>query len=154
MIDVITQVITSTADFNQCQGFGRAGWDDRAIGVAHLDATLQFRGRANLFFAGQITGVEGYAGNIATGLLAGLNATRQLCGEPLLELPHTTILGALCHYIANANPADFQPMKANYGLLPPLEGEVPHGRRERAAAYSRRALADLDDYFKGIQETD
>jgi len=121
---------------------------------AHLDATLQFRGRANLFFAGQITGVEGYAGNIATGLLAGLNATRQLCGEPLLELPHTTMLGALCHYIANASPADFQPMKANYGLLPPLEGEVPYGRRERAVAYSRRALADLDDYFKGIQETD
>ena len=82
---------------------------------------LQFLTRDNLFFAGQITGVEGYAGNIATGLLAGWNAARFLKGQTPIQFPRTTMLGALCHYITNANPADFQPMKANFGILPPLE---------------------------------
>jgi methylenetetrahydrofolate--tRNA-(uracil-5-)-methyltransferase len=110
---------------------------------ALLEPTLQFRQRPDLFFAGQITGVEGYVGNIGTGLLAGMNAARLLRGEPLLSLPQTTMLGALCYYITHAAPDDFQPMKANYGILPPLEAP-PRGKRERAAAYSARALADLD----------
>ena len=85
-----------------------------------LHPTLQFRGRANLFFAGQITGVESYMGNIATGLLAGWNAARLLHRQAPLCLPTTTILGSLCHYVTHASPADFQPMKANFGILPPL----------------------------------
>jgi methylenetetrahydrofolate--tRNA-(uracil-5-)-methyltransferase len=114
---------------------------------AHLDPTLKFRGRGNLFFAGQITGVEGYAGNIATGLLAGWNAARLILGEPLLELPRTTMLGALCYYISHASAADFQPMKANYGILPPLDELGIHGKRPRAAAFSRRALDDLEKFL-------
>jgi methylenetetrahydrofolate--tRNA-(uracil-5-)-methyltransferase len=117
---------------------------------AHLLPTMQFRGRDDLFFAGQITGVEGYAGNIATGLLAGWNAARVLSGEAPLKLPEKTMIGALCHYITQANPVDFQPMKANYGLLPPLEDDQKRGKRERAALFSGRAQAALDEFLGSI----
>ncbi|HEX7974713.1 MAG TPA: methylenetetrahydrofolate--tRNA-(uracil(54)-C(5))-methyltransferase (FADH(2)-oxidizing) TrmFO [Anaerolineales bacterium] len=115
---------------------------------AHLMASLQFRGRDDLFFAGQITGVEGYVGNIATGLLAGWNAARVRGGQAPLELPPTTMLGALCHYISHASPADFQPMKANFGILPPVEGSIAHGKRARGAEYAGRAQADLDAFLR------
>ncbi len=105
--------------------------------------TLQYRGREDLFFAGQITGVEGYVGNIGTGLLAGMNAARLLRGEPLLTLPEETMLGALCHYVSHANPRDFQPMKANFGLLPPLEDRI-RNKRARYAAYVDRASKALE----------
>lgn len=114
-----------------------------------LEPTLQFRQRVDLFFAGQITGVEGYVGNIGTGLLAGLNAARLLNGEPLLTLPTTTMLGALCHYVTHAAPGNFQPMKANYGILPPLE-DAPRGKRDRAHEYSARALANLETYLTSL----
>ncbi len=111
-----------------------------------LRPTLQHKTRSDLFFAGQITGVEGYMGNIATGLLAGLNAARLLTGRPPLELPPETMLGALCHYITQADMKDFQPMKANFGLLPPLEHiDRKLGKRERGQAYAERALAALDN---------
>jgi methylenetetrahydrofolate--tRNA-(uracil-5-)-methyltransferase len=106
---------------------------------ALLHATMQFRTRADLFFAGQITGVEGYIGNAASGFVAGLNAARLLRGEDLIEFPTTTMLGALCHYVTHADQQDFQPMKANYGILPPLENS-PRGKRDRYQLFSRRAL--------------
>jgi methylenetetrahydrofolate--tRNA-(uracil-5-)-methyltransferase len=109
-----------------------------------LRPTLEFIGRADLFFAGQITGVEGYVGNMATGLLAGINAARVLRREPALELPPETMLGALCHYVTHAAPKDFQPMKANFGLLPPLGSESARGRRDRSQHYAARALAALE----------
>jgi methylenetetrahydrofolate--tRNA-(uracil-5-)-methyltransferase len=114
-----------------------------------LRPTLQHRTRDDLFFAGQITGVEGYMGNIATGLLAGLNAARLLKGESLLELPPETMLGALCRYVTHADMQDFQPMKANFGILPPLEPNEakPPGKRERGKAYAERALAALETYL-------
>jgi methylenetetrahydrofolate--tRNA-(uracil-5-)-methyltransferase len=111
-----------------------------------LKPTLQVKDIKDLFFAGQITGVEGYMGNIATGLVAGLNAARLLRGKPLLELPSTTMIGALCFYITHASPSDFQPMKANLGLLAPLEEIGSAGlksRRARAGMYVKRALEDL-----------
>jgi len=110
---------------------------------AILLPSLQAKSQPRLFFAGQITGVEGYVGNIATGLLAGLNAARFLNGEEPIVMPLTTMLGALCHYITHSSAQDFQPMKANFGILPPLSEPVPHGKRERAAAYSQRALNDV-----------
>lgn len=113
---------------------------------ASLLPTLQYRARPDLFFAGQITGVEGYVGNIGTGLLAGINAARWLHGQAPLSLPQTTMLGALCWYVTHAETGHFEPMKANYGILPPLDAP-PHGKRERAAAYSARALADLEAYL-------
>jgi len=120
---------------------------------AHLRATLQHREHERLFFAGQITGVEGYAGNIGTGLLAGLNAGRILKGEEALQLPLTTMLGALCAYVTLAGPRDFQPMKANFGILPELTGNSPElkGKRERAAAYVQRAETDLGLYFSRVE---
>jgi len=108
--------------------------------------SLQFRSRADLFFAGQITGVEGYMGNIATGLLAGWNVSRRLQGSPPVVLPPTTMLGALCHYITNTETTTFQPMKANFGILPPLPSSPPIGKRERAKAYAERALSDLVNF--------
>jgi len=117
-----------------------------------LRPTLQYHGREELFFAGQITGVEGYVGNIGTGLLAGWNAARLLGGENTLELPPTTMLGALCQYITQASAADFQPMKANFGILPPLE-RAKRGRRykrERARQHVKRAREDLSAYLNEV----
>ena len=107
-----------------------------------LRPTLQMDAYPDLFFAGQITGVEGYMGNIATGLLAGLNAAQLLAGFHPLALPIETMLGSLCRYITTASLQDFQPMKANYGLLP-LVANPSEGKRERAMQYGRRSIAAL-----------
>jgi methylenetetrahydrofolate--tRNA-(uracil-5-)-methyltransferase len=107
-----------------------------------LRPTLQYHGREDLFFAGQITGTEGYVGSVASGLVAGTNAARQAAGQPPVALPPTTMIGALCHYVASADPESFQPMKANFGLMPPLVPPV-RNKRERYAAYAERALDDL-----------
>lgn len=116
-----------------------------------LRPTLQARARDDLFFAGQITGVEGYMGNIATGLLAGWNAARLLRGLPPLELPRETMLGALCWYITHADLKDFQPMKANFGILPPLEEEA-RGKRERGAAHARRSAERLEAFLAALHD--
>jgi methylenetetrahydrofolate--tRNA-(uracil-5-)-methyltransferase len=120
---------------------------------AHLLPSLQFRTREDLFFAGQITGVEGYVGNIATGLLAGINAARYARGEAPLTLPVETMTGALCNYITRAGEADFQPMKANFGILPPLEGEAARlrGKRPRAGAFVKRSERALTAYLSEIE---
>lgn len=86
-----------------------------------LNPTLQTRTREDLFFAGQITGTEGYTESIASGLLAGINMAKFLNNEPLLKLPQTTILGALTHYISNENHDKFQPINSNWGILEPIE---------------------------------
>jgi methylenetetrahydrofolate--tRNA-(uracil-5-)-methyltransferase len=107
--------------------------------------TMQLRQRDSLLFAGQITGTEGYIGSVASGLVAGLNAARLVVGKLPISFPLTTIVGALCSYICKADPGNFQPMKANFGLLPPLDPPV-RKKRERYAAYARRALADLEQF--------
>lgn len=119
-----------------------------------LRPTLQFRSRDNLFFAGQITGVEGYMGNIATGLLAGWNAARYLHGQEPVILPSSSMLGALCHYITEASARDFQPMKANFGILSPYEGALPRSKRLRNTLYAERALTDLEKLLQEIQSVD
>ena len=115
----------------------------------HLHPTLQYKQRDDLFFAGQITGVEGYVGNIGTGLLAGLNAARLVESRPLLTLPPETMLGALCHYVTHAEAKDFQPMKANFGILPALE-DVPRGKRDRQKAYAQRGVEYLEKYLSEV----
>jgi methylenetetrahydrofolate--tRNA-(uracil-5-)-methyltransferase len=112
-----------------------------------LRPTLQHITRDDLFFAGQITGVEGYMGNIATGLLAGINAARLLGHKTPITLPHETMLGALCHYITNASLKDFQPMKANFGILPALALEKRVGKRERSQLYAERAGKVLNEFL-------
>ena len=111
-----------------------------------LHPTLQFKTRDDLFFAGQITGTEGYVGSTMGGLVAGVNIMRLLRGEPLLALPRTTMMGALLYYITHAEPATFQPMKAAMGLLPELDDPV-RNKRARYATYAERAQADLEEYL-------
>ncbi|NLG26290.1 MAG: methylenetetrahydrofolate--tRNA-(uracil(54)-C(5))-methyltransferase (FADH(2)-oxidizing) TrmFO [Chloroflexi bacterium] len=108
-----------------------------------LEPTLQWRGRAQLLFAGQITGTEGYVGSTASGLVAGVNAARLLTGREPVTLPPTSMLGALLHYVSSSGEQPFQPMKANYGILPPLDPPV-RNKRQRYLALAERALADLD----------
>lgn len=118
---------------------------------ALLHATMRFRQNSNLYFAGQITGVEGYVGNTATGYIAALNLSRQLVGLREWAPPQETMLGALCHYVTNCPPKEFQPMKANLGILPPLTVRIKN-KAQRRQAYAERArsamlaaLGDLDD---------
>jgi methylenetetrahydrofolate--tRNA-(uracil-5-)-methyltransferase len=108
-----------------------------------LEPTMGFRSRPGLFFAGQITGVEGYVGSVGSGWVAGVNAACFALGQEPLVLPGTTMLGALCHYVSHCDPMRFQPMKANFGLMPSLEPPV-RNKRKRYWAYVVRALADLD----------
>ena len=112
-----------------------------------LFPSLQFRGRADLFFAGQITGIEGYMGNIASGLLAGINAAHLFRGEEPVVFPETTMLGALCNYISHADMKDFQPMKANFGLLPPLSSTLRMDKRTRARLFVERAKKDMEAFL-------
>ncbi len=112
-----------------------------------LQPTLQFLHRDDLFFAGQITGVEGYLGNIATGALAGINAARREHDLQPWALPTTTMLGALVHYVTHAAPAHFQPMKANFGILPSLEGAPIKGRRARASAHAARSAQAMQAFL-------
>ena len=113
--------------------------------------TLQFKNRSDLLFAGQITGVEGYMGNIATGLLTGINAAKTIRSEQPVTLPSTTMLVALCNYITHCDIKEFQPMKSNLGILPPLGNTGRSGKRERAKAYAERARNDLDDLLMRIE---
>jgi len=108
-----------------------------------LDDTLQMRAYPNVFFAGQITGVEGYVESAATGILAGRNAARHLQGQPLLTLPNTTMLGALTDYVAHYDGKDFQPMNSNWGIVPPLPDRV-RDKKEKNGLLAERALAALE----------
>jgi len=107
----------------------------------HLTPTLQWRQRESLFFAGQMTGVEGYIESAAVGMLAGINAARWLAAQPLLVPPPTTVLGALLRYITDPERKRFQPMNVNFGLLPPLNLRL-RGKAKKEM-HSQRALADL-----------
>jgi methylenetetrahydrofolate--tRNA-(uracil-5-)-methyltransferase len=117
---------------------------------ACLQATGQWRGRDDLFFAGQITGTEGYLGSTASGLLAGANAARRLLGRPEVVPPPETMLGALMRYISTSEEVPFQPMKANFGLLPAMEPPV-RNKRARYQAYAERAQAMLKAFVDAEQ---
>ena len=107
-----------------------------------LSADYAMLDTPNLFFAGQMTGVEGYMESASSGMMAGINAVKRMKGEPSVILPPTTMIGALSRYIADSTVKDFQPMGANLGILPPLT-ETIRDKRQRAAAYAQRSLDDL-----------
>ena len=111
-----------------------------------LRADFSVKENSKLFFAGQITGVEGYMESAASGIMAGMNAARLLEGKETLVLPPDTMTGALARYIADPSVKKFQPMGANFGVLPELANR-PRDKRLRAAAYAARALASLDNYI-------
>ena len=104
-----------------------------------LDCRYQLKMRPGLFFAGQITGVEGYVESAASGLLAGAQLARQCRELPFAEVPATTAIGALAHYVSGYVGADFQPMNVTFGIMEPLP-DPPRGKRERYQAMASRAL--------------
>lgn len=113
---------------------------------ALLHPTLQLRKEPRIFFAGQITGVEGYVESAATGIIAGINAVRLLNGEEPLVFPRETVHGALTHYISTSAQKHFQPMNANFGILPPWEGKLKD-KKQKKEKISERGYAVLQDFL-------
>lgn len=107
-----------------------------------LNADFSLRKNPNIFFAGQITGVEGYMESAASGIMAGINAVKRAQGEEPLVLSEYNMIGALSQYISDESVTNFQPMGANFGILPPIEPKIKD-KRERYAALSNRALEQL-----------
>jgi methylenetetrahydrofolate--tRNA-(uracil-5-)-methyltransferase len=116
-----------------------------------LNATMQYRFRPDLFFAGQITGVEGYVGNIATGLVAAINLAHTLDNLGEWVAPPTTMLGALCHYVTHSEPQHFQPMKANFGIIPDLPVKNKN-KQERFSMYAERALDHMRNSISQLSD--
>ena len=112
-----------------------------------LNSDYSFRQRRNLFFAGQITGVEGYMESASSGILAGVNMARLIEGLDTVTLPETTMMGALSRYISDESVRNFQPMGANFGVLPPIEPHI-RDKKERYAALSQRGIADLMKFME------
>jgi methylenetetrahydrofolate--tRNA-(uracil-5-)-methyltransferase len=112
-----------------------------------LEPTLQFKGDKDLFIAGQLIGVEGYLESIASGLVAGINAARLAQGLEPVSPPGETMLGSLLRYVTSTDPSRFQPMNANFGLIPPLEARV-RDRRERQAALAHRSLRAMESWTR------
>ena len=113
-----------------------------------LDESLAFKQQPGLFVAGQLSGIEGYAGNIASGLIAGINAARFIKGLSPVVLPETTMIGALINYITHANLEDFQPIKAIFGLFPKPDDNIRRSKRDRYEYYAMRALDTLAPYIE------
>ena len=116
---------------------------------ALLRSTLQWRDRDDLFFAGQLVGTEGYVGSAAGGLLAGINLARLVTGREPVTMPGSTMMGALFYYITHAESKEFQPMKANFGIMPRLQPHVRR-KRERYQKYAERALGALDAWKQDV----
>ena len=108
-----------------------------------LDATYAMRSREDIFFAGQMTGVEGYIESAGSGFVAGLNAARRATGREPLVFPRTTMIGAMAHYVAEGGTADFVPMNANFGIIEPLGYRVKGGKAVKNETISARALEAL-----------
>ncbi len=119
-----------------------------------LKPTLQTRKNPKLLFAGQICGIEGYVESIATGLIAGINAARLAQSNNPVTAPRTTACGSLSHYIASANPNDFQPTNINFGLLPEVSAELKkqaRNKRERHQLQVKEALKYMDEWIKALE---
>ena len=114
-----------------------------------LNADFSFREKDNLFFAGQITGVEGYMESASSGIIAGINTVRKAEGKTPFILPDITMIGALCDYISDESVKNFQPMGANFGVLPAIEPKI-RDKKERYAALSNRSLAYIDEVVKTL----
>lgn len=115
-----------------------------------LRATYQSQKREDLFFAGQMTGVEGYVESAASGLLAGLNAARLANGQECVVFPKETMIGAMSHYITNTDSKHFQPMNANFGIIEPLGGKKIRDKQLKNQMIADKALAALDEFVQTI----
>lgn len=114
-----------------------------------LNSDFSTKDNKRVFFAGQITGVEGYMESASSGIIAGINAARRYIGQDSLLLPDTTLIGCLSKYVSDATVIDFQPMGANFGIIPELENR-PRNKQERGQAYADRALKDLKNYLESV----
>jgi methylenetetrahydrofolate--tRNA-(uracil-5-)-methyltransferase len=134
--------------------FGMVHRNTYVNGPTVLAETWQVRSRPTLFFAGQMSGVEGYVESAASGLLAGINAAALAKGEAVSSPPRTTAIGALAYYVSHANPAHYEPSNITFGIieaLPPPRpgaGKAPRGKKERNVALSARALVDLATWME------
>ncbi|AHF57572.1 methylenetetrahydrofolate--tRNA-(uracil(54)-C(5))-methyltransferase (FADH(2)-oxidizing) TrmFO [Spiroplasma eriocheiris] len=113
-----------------------------------LQPTLQLKTNPHLFFAGQITGVEGYVESAAMGLASAINIFRYVNQQALLEFPRETMIGSLINYIINASPDNFQPMKANFGIIPDFTDQKFNSKLEKYQAYGSRSLTALENFIK------
>lgn len=130
--------------------FARYGFIHRNTFISsprYLTQGLEFKKTKGLFFAGQITGVEGYIESAASGIVAGINVSRYIRGEETLFFPEQSLLGSLCRYITSSQPEHFQPMKSNFGILPPLNQRV-RSRKERNEKLARRSLDSLRGFVQ------
>lgn len=114
-----------------------------------LKPTYQYKEREDLFFAGQMTGVEGYVESAASGLVAGINAAHYVLGKELVVFPQETAIGSMAHYITSANPKHFQPMNANFGLFAPLD-EMIKDKKKKNERYAERALETIQNFLKKL----
>src|SRR5206468_7356448 len=122
--------------------FGMVHRNTYVNGPTVLAETWQVRRQPTLFFAGQMSGVEGYVESAASGLLAGLNAAAFAGGEPTSAPPRTTAIGALAYYVSHANPAHYEPSNITFGIMAPL-ANAPRNKLARKLAMAERALQDL-----------
>lgn len=111
----------------------------------NLQQTYQFKGNDSLFLAGQMTGVEGYVESAASGLVAGINMAKYVEGKPVITFPENTVIGSMAYYITHTNSKNFQPMNANFGLLPSLDKRIKD-KKERYEALAARALDSLEHF--------
>lgn len=116
-----------------------------------IGADFSLRSDRRIFFAGQITGVEGYMESAASGILAGINAARYINGKDPFVMPGDTVMGALARYISDGSVTDFQPMGANFGILPPLDERI-RSKQERYEKISQRGLESAGKYIEGENE--
>ena len=110
-----------------------------------LDATYAMRTDPNIFFAGQMSGVEGYIESCASGFAAGIGALRRVNGQEKYEFPRTTMIGAMAYYVSHGSVGPFVPMNANFGIVPPLDRKVRGGKSVRNEELSRRSLSQMDE---------
>jgi methylenetetrahydrofolate--tRNA-(uracil-5-)-methyltransferase len=131
--------------------FGQIHRNTYINGPELLNSTLQLKADKRIFFAGQISGVEGYVESIATGLIAGRHAAEFACGQLLTPFPRETALGSLVNYISAADPKRYQPANIAFDVLPQLEESLrrqwKHDRKARQAEVCRRARAALEEYL-------
>jgi methylenetetrahydrofolate--tRNA-(uracil-5-)-methyltransferase len=126
--------------------FGMVHRNTYVNGPTVLAETWQVRKRPTLFFAGQMSGVEGYVESAASGLVAGINAAALVKGDPIAPPPRTTAIGALAYYVSHAEPSHYEPSNITFGIMPPLD-RPPRGKMERKLAISKRALEDLETWM-------
>jgi methylenetetrahydrofolate--tRNA-(uracil-5-)-methyltransferase len=131
--------------------FGMVHRNTYVNGPTVLKETWQVRARPTLFFAGQMSGVEGYVESAASGLLAGMNAAALVKGQEVSTPPRSTAIGALAYYVSHANPAHYEPSNITFGIMAPLV-KAPRRRQARKLALAERALADLDAW-QALRET-